>query len=66
MAVNNALPIFTNAVQPIKRTNYVTYSGEHNYNHVRYTDDVALLATTEDNLQQLVNEFPKKVCLHIY
>ena len=25
------------------------------YNNLRYADDVALLATTEDNLQQLVN-----------
>ena len=26
------------------------------YNNLRYADDVALLATTEDNLQQLAND----------
>ena len=30
--------------------------GGKNYNNLRYADDVALLATTEGNLQQLVND----------
>ena len=29
------------------------------YNNLRYADDVALLATTEGNLQQLVNDVGK-------
>ena len=33
--------------------------GGNYYNNLRYPDDVALLATTEDNLQQLVNDVGK-------
>ena len=33
-----------------------TEKGVYFYNNLRYADDVALLATTEDNLQQLVTD----------
>ncbi len=58
------LTTFTNAVQPVQSTYYETCPGEmgHSidiggtfYNNLRYADDVALLATTEVKLQELVN-----------
>ena len=59
------LPTFTNAVQPVQRT-YALEKWEDGieiggkfYNNLRYADDVALLATTEGKLQELVNDVGK-------